>query len=238
MRNQLYQLSENDIAFPHPEYALTSPDGLLAIGGDLSVARLSNAYKNGIFPWFSEDEPIMWWSPSERGIIELNEFHISKSLRKHLKKHPVKVTVNNAFAEVIEACCEQRIDTDGTWITQVMIDAYNDAHEAGIAHSIEIWRDGELAGGLYGIMQNGIFCGESMFHHQTNCSKLAVWALVNWLKRHNAHFIDCQLENPYLTSLGAKVIPRSEFLTRLKKAHTYCVDHTMWEPQELNAIYE
>lgn len=238
MRNQLYQLSDTDIAFPNPEYALTSPDGLLAVGGDLSVARLSHAYKNGIFPWFSEDEPIMWWSPSERGIVELNDFHISKSLRKHLKKHPVRVTVNNAFAEVIEACCEQRIDSEGTWITNGMIDAYNNAHEAGIAHSVEIWRDGELAGGLYGIMQNGVFCGESMFHHQTNCSKLAMWALVNWLKRHGAHFIDCQLENPYLISLGAKVIPRSEFLTKLNLANAYIPNSTMWQPQELTAIYE
>lgn len=238
MRNQLYQLSETDIAFPNPEYALTSPDGLLAIGGDLSVKRLSNAYKMGIFPWFSEGEPIMWWSPSERGIVELNDFHISKSLRKHLKKHPVKVTVNNAFAEVIEACCEQRIDTEGTWITSDMLSAYIAAHDANIAHSVEVWQDGELAGGLYGIMQNGVFCGESMFHHQTNCSKLAMWALVNWLKRHNAHFIDCQLENPYLTSLGAKVIPRSEFLTKLKRANAYTLNSTMWQPQELTAIYE
>ncbi|KPZ53205.1 leucyl/phenylalanyl-tRNA--protein transferase [Pseudoalteromonas sp. P1-25] len=238
MRNQLYQLSETDIAFPNPEYALTSPDGLLAIGGDLSVKRLSNAYKMGIFPWFSDGEPIMWWSPSERGIVELNDFHISKSLRKHLKKHPVKVTVNNAFAEVIEACCEQRIDTEGTWITNEMLSAYIAAHDANIAHSVEVWQNGELAGGLYGIMQNGIFCGESMFHHQTNCSKLAMWALVNWLKRHNAHFIDCQLENPYLSSLGAKVIPRSEFLTRLKLADSYSLNPMMWQPQELIAIYE
>lgn len=238
MRNQLYQLNETDIAFPNPEYALTSPDGLLAIGGDLSVKRLSNAYKMGIFPWFSEGEPIMWWSPSERGIVELDDFHISKSLRKHLKKHPVKVTVNNAFAEVIEACCEQRIDTEGTWITDGMLSAYIAAHNANIAHSVEVWQNGELAGGLYGIMQNGVFCGESMFHHQTNCSKLAMWALVNWLKRHNAHFIDCQLENPYLTSLGAKVIPRSEFLTKLKRANAYSLNSTMWQPQELTAIYE
>ena len=159
-------------------------------------------------------------------------------MRKHLKKHPVKVTVNNAFAEVIEACCEQRIDTEGTWITNDMLSAYIAAHDANIAHSVEVWQDGELAGGLYGIMQNGVFCGESMFHHQTNCSKLAMWALVNWLKRHNAHFIDCQLENPYLTSLGAKVIPRSEFLTKLKRANAYTLNSTMWQPQELTAIYE
>ena len=238
MRNQLYQLSETDIAFPNPEYALESPDGLLAIGGGLSLPRLSNAYKSGIFPWFSEDEPIMWWSPSERGIFELDDFHISKSLRKHLKKHPVKVTINNAFEEVIEACRDQRLDTDGTWITSDMLNAYVNAHNAGIAHSLEVWSNGELAGGLYGIMQNGVFCGESMFHHQTNCSKLAMWALVNWLKRHNAHFIDCQLENPYLMTLGAQVIPRSTFLTKLKAAHNYIINPIMWEPQELDAIYE
>lgn len=238
MKKQLYQLSNTDIAFPPIECALDSPDGLLAIGGDLSLARLSNAYNNGIFPWFSEDEPIMWWSPSERGIVELDNFHISKSLRKHLKKHPVTVTINNTFIEVIEACCEQRIDTDGTWITSDMLTAYINAHNAGIAHSVEVWREGELAGGLYGIMQNGVFCGESMFHHQTNCSKLAMWALVNWLKRHNAHFIDCQLENPYLMSLGATVIPRPAFLAKLHAAQNYKVDPAMWIPQELNAIYE
>ena len=238
MKNQLYQLSDTDIAFPNPEFALVSPDGLLAVGGDLSLPRLCNAYRNGIFPWFSDNEPIMWWSPSERGIVELSDFHVSKSLRKHLKKYPVTVTINNAFIEVIEACRDQRLDTDGTWITSDMLSAYTNAHNAGIAHSLEVWRNGELAGGLYGIMQNGVFCGESMFHHQTNCSKLAMWALVNWLKKHNAHFIDCQLENPYLMSLGAKVISRSDFLAKLNTALTYKVNPTMWKPQKLDAIYE
>ncbi len=238
MKKLLYQLSDTDIAFPAVEYALDSPDGLLAIGGDLSLARLSNAYKNGIFPWFSEDEPLMWWSPSERGIVELDNFHIIKSLRKHLKKHPVTVTINTAFEEVIAACMEQRLDTEGTWITTDMLTAYINAHQAGIAHSVEVWREGELAGGLYGIMQNGVFCGESMFHHQTNCSKLAMWALVNWLKRHNAHFIDCQLENPYLSSLGLTVIPRATFIAKLKAAHNYTLNPSMWTPQELTNIYE
>jgi leucyl/phenylalanyl-tRNA---protein transferase len=238
MRNQLYQLSDADIVFPNPEYALAYPDGLLAIGGDLSLPRLCNAYSNGIFPWFSDGEPIMWWSPSERGIIELTDFHISKSLRKHLSKHPVKITINNAFAEVIAACRTQRLETDGTWITPDMLTAYMNAHKAGIAHSVEVWREGALAGGLYGIMQSGVFCGESMFHHQSNASKLAMWALVNWLKRHNAHFIDCQLENPYLTSLGAKVLPRSAFLAKLKAAQGYAVNPAMWAPQELKGIYE
>ncbi len=238
MTKQLYQLSQNNFTFPDPEYALDDPDGLLAIGGCLSVSRLKNAYSQGIFPWFSEYEPIMWWSPSERGIIELDDFHVSKSLRKEVRKKPVKVTINNAFEEVIEACREQRLDTDGTWITTQMLDAYIDAHQAGIAHSLEVWRDGELVGGLYGIMQHGVFCGESMFHYQSNCSKLAMWALVNWLKCHNAHFIDCQLENPYLMSLGAKVIPRADFFTKLSNAHHYVIPEQMWQPQELTAIYE
>jgi leucyl/phenylalanyl-tRNA--protein transferase len=238
MSNKLYQLSDVDIAFPNPENALTSPDGLLAIGGDLTLPRLSLAYKNGIFPWFSDNEPIMWWSPSARGIVELEEFHISKSLRKHLKKHPVTVTINTAFEEVIEACREQRIDSEGTWITDDMQSAYISAHHAGFAHSLEVWSDNELAGGLYGIMQNGVFCGESMFHNKTNCSKLAMWALVNWLKRHNAHFIDCQLENPYLMSLGAKIITRNQFLSKLKIAENFTVQPTMWEPQKLERIYD
>lgn len=238
MTKQLYQLSQNNNTFPDPSLALDDPDGLLAIGGCLSVSRLKNAYSQGIFPWFSEYEPIMWWSPSERGIIELDDFHISKSLRKEVRKHPVKVTINNAFEEVIEACRDQRLDSDGTWITTHMLDAYIEAHQAGIAHSIEAWRDGELAGGLYGIMQHGVFCGESMFHYQSNCSKLAMWALVNWLQRHNAHFIDCQLENPYLMSLGAKVIPRADFFTKLNNAQHYVMPNEMWQPQELTAIYE
>ncbi|MGO2012604.1 leucyl/phenylalanyl-tRNA--protein transferase [Pseudoalteromonas sp.] len=238
MTKQLYQLSQNQFTFPAPIYALDEPDGLLAIGGCLSVTRLKNAYNQGIFPWFSEHEPIMWWSPSMRGIIELDDFHVSKSLRKEIKKSPVKVTINNAFEEVIETCRDQRLDTEGTWITTDMLDAYISAHHAGIAHSLEVWRDDELVGGLYGIMQHGVFCGESMFHHQSNCSKLAMWALVNWLKRHNAHFIDCQLENPYLMSLGAKVIPRSDFFTKLNNAHQYVIASEMWKPQELKAIYE
>ncbi|MFU2508643.1 leucyl/phenylalanyl-tRNA--protein transferase [Pseudoalteromonas sp. ASV78] len=238
MTKQLYQLSKNHFIFPDPTHALDDPDGLLAIGGCLSITRLKNAYGQGIFPWFSEYEPIMWWSPSERGIIELDEFHVSRSLRKHLKKNPVTVTINTAFTQVIAACRQQRLATDGTWITKKMLNAYKDAHRSGLAHSVEVWSDDKLVGGLYGIMQHGVFCGESMFHHQANCSKLAMWALVNWLKRHQAHFIDCQLENPYLVTLGEKVLPRSEFLTKLKAAEDFIMPTTMWQPQELIAIYD
>ena len=168
MTKQLYQLAKSHFAFPDPTHALDDPDGLLAIGGCLSVTRLKNAYRYGIFPWFSEYEPIMWWSPSMRGIIELDEFHISRSLRKHLKKNPVKVTINTEFTQVIEACRQQRLETDGTWITKKMLNAYKDSHKAGIAHSLEIWSDDKLVGGLSGIMQHGVFCGECMFHHQAN----------------------------------------------------------------------
>lgn len=238
MTKQLYQLSPDHFNFPDPQHALDEPDGLLAVGGCLSLARLKNAYCKGIFPWFSEYEPIMWWSPSERGIIEFADFHVSKSLRKHLRKNPVTVTINTAFDEVIEACQQQRIDAEGTWITEEMLNAYKQAHLDSLAHSVEVWDNGSLVGGLYGIMQTGVFCGESMFHHKTNCSKLAMWALVNWLKQHNAHFIDCQLENPYLVTLGEKVVPRADFLTKLKQAASYKIPATMWQAQELIAIYD
>ncbi|BBN81432.1 leucyl/phenylalanyl-tRNA--protein transferase [Pseudoalteromonas sp. A25] len=238
MTQQLFHLSLNDNRFPPCHYALKNPDGLLAIGGCLSVERLKNAYANGIFPWFNEHEPIMWWSPSQRGVIELNDFRVSRSLKKTQRKLRPVVTVNMAFSKVIKACREQRIDHEGTWINTDMLRAYQEAHQQGLAHSLEVWQDGELIGGLYGIMQSGVFCGESMFFHKSNASKLAMWALVNWLKRHNAYFIDCQLENPYLTSLGAKVISRDDFLTRLNTAAQFNVPDTMWLAQTLENIYD
>ncbi|NOU49021.1 leucyl/phenylalanyl-tRNA--protein transferase [Pseudoalteromonas sp. JBTF-M23] len=238
MTQQLFHLSLNDEQFPPCEFALKDPDGLLAIGGCLSIKRLKNAYASGIFPWFNENEPIMWWSPSQRGIIELDEFHISKSLKKAQRKLNPVVTVNMAFSQVIMACRKQRINNEGTWINSDMLLAYQEAHKQGLAHSLEIWHDGRLVGGLYGVMQSGVFCGESMFFHIPNASKLAMWALVNWLKKHNAHFIDCQLENPYLTSLGAKVVSREEFLTRLNIAAQFSVPDTMWLAQTLDNIYD
>jgi leucyl/phenylalanyl-tRNA--protein transferase len=180
----------------------------------------------------------MWWAPSERGIIELDEFHVSKSLKKAMRKIQPTVTINTAFKEVINACRTQRLNSEGTWINTQMLDAYDAANKAGFAHSLEVWHEDKLIGGLYGIMQSGIFCGESMFFNQPNASKLAMWALVNWLKKHNAHFIDCQLENPYLTTLGAKVISREEFLTRLNKANNYVLPVNMWLTQTLDNIYD
>ncbi|MCF6436217.1 leucyl/phenylalanyl-tRNA--protein transferase [Pseudoalteromonas sp. MMG022] len=238
MTQQLFHLNLHDTFFPPCKYALKDPDGLLAIGGCLSVARLKVAYANGIFPWFNENEPIMWWSPSNRGILELDEFHVSRSLKKALRQLNPTVTVNTAFNDVINACRMQRINKEGTWINSDMLLAYQNAHEKGLAHSLELWQNDRLIGGLYGVMQSGVFCGESMFFYQPNASKLAMWALTNWLRRHNAHFIDCQLENPYLTSLGAKVISRDEFLTRLNVAAQFNVPKTMWLAQTLDDIYD
>ncbi|MFC0116776.1 leucyl/phenylalanyl-tRNA--protein transferase [Pseudoalteromonas xiamenensis] len=238
MSQQLVILSHSNITFPSPSQALTDPDGLLAIGGDLSIDRLKAAYSHGIFPWFNDEEPILWWSPSQRGVIELDDFHVSKSTKKTYRKLRLEVSVNKAFSQVIEACRAQRLDKEGTWINPDMIAAYQLAHKAGIAHSLEIWLEGRLVGGLYGIMQNGVFCGESMFYNITDASKIAMWQLVLWLKRHNAHFIDCQLLNPYLATLGAKSISREEFLTKLKAARNYNVPNTMWQPQSLGEIYD
>lgn len=239
MTPRLFHLSSDNHVFPDPNLALNDPDGLLAIGGCLSPERLNLAYQSGIFPWFNEKEPIMWWSPSERGIIDLNEFHVNRTLKKAARKTQSIVTVNMAFDSVINACREQRINAEGTWINQQMLQAYKNLHELGYAHSIEVWdQNKNLLGGLYGIMNSGVFCGESMFFHQPNGSKLAMWALVNWLKKHDAHFVDCQLENPYLTTLGAKLISRSEFLTRLNKAQSYEIPNSMWAPQILEYIYD
>ncbi|MFY8275039.1 leucyl/phenylalanyl-tRNA--protein transferase [Pseudoalteromonas sp. SSDWG2] len=237
MTQYLQQLGSISEGFPDPHTALTQPDGLLAIGGCLSVNRLADAYRNGIFPWYSDGEPLMWWSPSERAVIELEQFHVSRSLRKALKRLKPRVTVNTCFAEVISACKWQRMDDEGTWITDDMELAYINAHKAGIAHSIEVWQGQELVGGLYGIMQSRVFCGESMFHKETDCSKLAMWALVELLKQHDCDFIDCQLMNPYLEKLGASPVPRAVFLTRLKRSNELLCDLSFWQPHEIVSPY-
>ncbi|MDP4983604.1 leucyl/phenylalanyl-tRNA--protein transferase [Pseudoalteromonas tunicata] len=238
MNRILYQLSNHTVEFPDPTLALEDPDGLLAIGGDLSATRLINAYQHGIFPWFNDDDPIMWWSPSQRAIIELEEFHVSRSLKKSLNKHPFKVFINRDFAEVMYQCQRQRIHHEGTWISDEMLDAYTTLHKMGHAHSIEIWLNDQLVGGLYGIMLGAVFCGESMFHTMPNTSKLASWALVNWLKRNQGAFIDCQVLNPHTASLGAKAISRDEYLSRLSTQMTHIDLKRMWQSQELINIYE
>lgn len=218
--------------FPNVSKALDDPNGLLACGGALSVPMLFQAYVNGIFPWFSEDEPILWWSPNPRAIIELEDFHVSRSLNKLARKGQYVVTLNRQFENVINACSsiprrhpEQQTVTNETWITDDMVQAYCRLHEAGIAHSVEVCRvDGTLVGGLYGVAVGQVFCGESMFHLEPNTSKLAMLALVKHMKRHGLAFIDCQLPTEHLSSLGAKAIPRQTFITRLQKHNKTLTD--------------
>ena len=214
MSIQLFRL-DDAVNFPPPELALEEPNGLLAFGGDLSVERLLRAYENGIFPWFSEGEPLLWWSPDPRGILYLDDYQVSKSFRKFLKKHPYRVTKNQAFAEVIKVCASIPRDDKGTWITEDMQQAYVRLHQAGFAHSIEVWEGTELVGGLYGIGIGKVFCGESMFHKRSNTSKLAFYHLVQYMKHFGCRFIDCQMQTEHLSSLGAVSISRKDFLDQL-----------------------
>lgn len=218
--------------FPSVEKALSEPNGLLAYGATLDAPRLFSAYSNGIFPWFSDDEPILWWSPNPRAIIELDEFHVSKSLRKLINKKRYTITLNQAFDNVIAACAHiprknphDDAPSTETWIVDDMITAYTRLHGAGIAHSVEVWDESKsLVGGLYGVAVGGVYCGESMFHRQPNTSKLAMYALVTHMKSHDMAFIDCQLPTEHLGSLGAKVLPRSTFIHRLQQ-HNATLDN-------------
>lgn len=239
MTQQLTILQSPHDAFPNPEIALSDPDGLLAIGGDLSTKRLINAYKLGIFPWFNPGEPIMWWSPSQRAVLKVGNLKISRSLKKLARQKRYRIFINHQFENVIQACVEQRQFKEGTWITSEMIEAYTKLHHLGIAHSIEIVNfDGALVGGLYGLMTGGTFCGESMFHRESNCSKLAFWALHDHLNEHGIQLIDCQLENPHLMSLGATIMPRTEFLTTIKHTADLKLNKQMWSKQQLDIPYD
>lgn len=213
---------ENNAPFPSVDTALDEPNGLLAFGADLSPSRLFTAYSQGIFPWFSEDEPLLWWSPNPRAIIELDDFVASKSLLKLARKRRYRVTLNHSFEKVIGACSSiprKTPNNDGvsneTWITEEMVKAYCLLHGLGIAHSVEVWDNETLVGGLYGVGIGKVFCGESMFHTQNNTSKLAMYALVKHMQSNNMAFIDCQLPTDHLCSLGAKIIARDHFIDKL-----------------------
>lgn len=198
-----------DIKFPNINEA--TQDGLLAIGGDLSVERLLYAYQHGIFPWYSEGEPILWWSPNPRFVLFPEKLKISKSMEQLLRKNDFTVTVNKAFNEVMTACSKvKRIGQADTWITNNMIEAYVKLHELGYAKSVEVWKDNELVGGLYGVdLNNGVFCGESMFSKMNNASKIA---FIEFIRNTNYKLIDCQVYTKHLESLGAEEIPRDVFL--------------------------
>jgi leucyl/phenylalanyl-tRNA--protein transferase len=200
-----------ELYFPSVERA--SPDGLLAVGGDLSPERLMLAYRNGIFPWFEDDEPILWWSPPQRMVLFFDELKVSKSMRNILNRGIFKVTFNTAFREVITSCRKvKRVGQEGTWITNEMVEAYCRLHELGIARSFEVWQDDKLVGGLYGVDLGHVFCGESMFSLVPNASKVAFIALAGQLQKENYKLLDCQVHNDHLESLGAREIPRAEFL--------------------------
>lgn len=200
-----------DQAFPPLETALDDPNGLLAVGGCLSPRRLVNAYRHGVFPWFSPGEPILWWSPDPRLVLFPDQLHISGSLRKTLRRQRFQLTFDQAFEQVIDACAAPRSRQAGTWITDDMRLAYLDLHRLGIAHSVESWLDGELVGGLYGVTIGRVFFGESMFHRATDASKVAMTHLAAKLREWEYRLIDCQVSSEHLLSLGAQDLPRREF---------------------------
>ena len=202
--------------FPPIDAALTDPEGLLAAGGDLSPARLVDAYRRGIFPWYSDGQPILWWSPDPRMVLHVGEFRVSHSLAKRIRRHEFDLRNDTAFDAVIEACANvPRGRGKGTWITAAMIDAYRRLHRLGYAHSVEAWRGDELAGGLYGLALGKVFFGESMFARATDASKVALAALVARLRQLDVSLIDCQQQTGHLASLGARPIPRKRFARHL-----------------------
>jgi leucyl/phenylalanyl-tRNA---protein transferase len=210
-------LLTDKIAFPPPH--LASKEGLLAVGGDLSRKRLLLAYRMGIFPWFSDDEPIIWWSPDPRLVLYPHEINISKTLKKIIRKGVFKVTMDSAFVQVINQCAQIRLQNNqGTWIVKDMIDAYCKLHESGFAHSVEAWYQGELAGGLYGVSLGRCFFGESMFTRISNASNVALVKLVEYLNALSFDMIDCQLTTQHLLRFGAREIPRVKFLKQLEES--------------------
>jgi leucyl/phenylalanyl-tRNA--protein transferase len=222
----IFRLVEEPI-FPPPDYA--DPSGLLAVGGDLSSERLLEAYRLGIFPWYSDDQPILWWSPDPRLTLDIADFKISRSLGKTLRRGQFKVTFDRAFEEVIQACASvPREAQNGTWITQEMQEAYINLHGLGYAHSVESWLGDKLVGGLYGVSLGKAFFGESMFHLQADASKVALASLVENLKRWEFQFIDAPMTTEHMLRLGAKELPRRVFLKRLQSALRHPTKRGRW----------
>jgi leucyl/phenylalanyl-tRNA--protein transferase len=242
---ELFKLDHTN-HFPAVDFALGEPNGLLAFGGDLSISRLISAYRLGIFPWFGDKDPYLWWSPDPRGILELDKFHASKTLRKSLKKRDYQVTLNKNFLGVINQCSRIPRKAAGlrqsdqtstqTWITDEMVQAYIKLHEAGYAHSIEVWYKEDMVGGLYGVSVGGVFCGESMFHSRTDASKVGLYALVQHMKNGNMGFIDCQMETPHLATLGCETVSRDSFLKRLDHYKDRKISPEIWRSQSLGKL--
>ncbi|MDC0172379.1 leucyl/phenylalanyl-tRNA--protein transferase [Gammaproteobacteria bacterium] len=224
-------LDPYDPEFPHPSTALAEPDGLLAVGGNLQPHTLLSAYRRGIFPWYQDDDPILWWSPIERCVIRPDNFYTSTSLRRQLRQARYQIKSDTAFSDVMRACAAPRGD-GGTWITPEMIEAYTQLHEYGGAHSVEVWDGPRLVGGIYGVQVGSLFCGESMFSRVNNGSKIAVAHLLRWMNAAGLHMLDCQLSNPHLLSLGAQTIQRDMFLRELSAAQEKICP---WSFNELSA---
>jgi len=208
-------LKRDDFSFPPLETALREPNGLLAAGGDLRPERLLAAYRHGCFPWYQEGQPLLWWSPDPRTVLFPDELHVSRSLRKRMRHGDYQVTFDKAFTEVIQGCAGPRSYADGTWITTPMQDAYIRLHEMGVAHSVEVWQQGQLVGGLYGLAMGELFFGESMFSRATDASKVGFVTLVERLREWGFALIDCQMPTRHLESFGARSIPRAAFAEAL-----------------------
>ena len=229
-------ITSNSSTFPDLSTALNEPNGLLAFGDDLSAERVYQAYQNGIFPWFSDGEPVMWWSPDPRGIINISQLVINKTLKKVIKRNTFTVTINKDFNQVISLCADAPFRQEETWIVDPMIAAYRLLHEQGKAHSIEVWHNEQLVGGLYGVAVNGYFSGESMFYRQSNASKIALVYLAKLLKSINVEFIDCQMLNPFLANMGCIEVTREQFLQYQSTAKKIIPPINFWQTKTLAYI--
>lgn len=232
----IYQLNHTppETPFPDPEQAERDPNGLLAVGGDLHPQRLLQAYARGIFPWYSEDQPILWWNPDPRMVLYPEKVHVSRSLRRQLRRGGLTISFDTAFKQVIQACAEPRADQDGTWLLPEMRAAYQGLHRMEVAHSIELWREDQLVGGLYGIGLGKVFFGESMFSRIRSASRIVMVALCERMQAFGYHFLDCQVFNPHLASMGAEEIPRARFLAELDAALSEPEDPLMWQMRGLD----
>lgn len=225
------------VQLPSPSQALREPNGLLAVGGTLNAETLLSAYRQGIFPWYSQGQPILWWSPDPRAIIWPDKFHVARSLRRTLRRRPWRVTVDCAFGRVIAACAAPRRTETGSWLTPAMIAAYTELHRLNFAHSVECWVGDELAGGLYGVAVGDIFCGESMFSQVTDGSKVALYALCQRLVKWGYRVLDCQIENPHLRSLGAESVSRHLFCEWLDATdNDAAISAEAWQPVPQGAV--
>ncbi|MGK0684331.1 leucyl/phenylalanyl-tRNA--protein transferase [Serratia marcescens] len=229
---RIVKLSPQSLAFPSPEGALRDPNGLLAIGGDLTAQRLLAAYERGIFPWYSPGEAILWWSPDPRAVLFPTEFHLNRSLKRFLRHDPFHITLNHDFASVIAACAHR--PDEGTWIGPEVQRAYQHLHRLGYAHSVEVWQDDQLVGGMYGVAQGALFCGESMFSRVTNASKCALMAFCRHFAAYGGELIDCQVLNAHTARLGAREIPRRQFLQQLSTLQRRPLAPACWAPQVIS----